>query len=590
MEKTTLAIILLGVVTLYITQWIRIEVTALLSLTSLVVFGILTPQEALSGFANEATVTVGAMLVLSAGLVRTGVIDYVTDALERAGSLWAAGVPLLVGLLAAAMSAFMNNTPVVVLLIPVVLSLCRRFGMVPSKLLIPLSYFAILGGTTTLIGTSTNILVHSIHQHAGGDGFGMFEFTKMGLCYLAVGTAYLVIFGGRLLPVRTSLAQLLEPKERTSFVTELWLPPSESFQERSIAELFGSASSTRVLQLVRQEEVTFAPPPETPLRGDDTLLVEISADDLSRMTARGDVEFGSAVADDQRVVISRTDVTILEAVVVPGSRFVNQEVRDIGLTRTYGIQVLAVRRMGHHHQYRIRGMRLLVGDVLLIQGDARALHALKESGDALLVEGVEHTMRDHAKVPIAVATMVAVVTLAAFEVLPISILSVAGVAALLLTRCLQVPDAMRALDATVLLLLAGTIPLGLALQKTGMAADVANGVLGFAGAYGPVVLVSAFYLLTSLFTEFLSNNASAVLLAPIALGIAQGASIDPKPLLVAIAFGASASFATPIGYQTNTLVMGPGGYRFRDYLKVGLPLNLILWITASLLIPWFWPL
>jgi di/tricarboxylate transporter len=303
-----------------------------------------------------------------------------------------------------------------------------------------------------------------------------------------------------------------------------------------------------------------------------------------------------AVDDQPPPARTGVDLRIAEAVVTPTSQFVGRRVRSLGLSRRHGVQVLAIRRLGRQHHTQLRDLRLHAGDVLLVQGEPAHLRNVHEEGDFLLIEGVERTLTFPERAPLAAGILAAVVLLAALGVAPIVLLALAGVGAMLATRCLATRDALRAVDPEVVLLLAGTIPLGLALEQAGLAARAAEWMVRIAGtdvagtAAGGVLLVGALYLLTSLLTEVLSNNAAAVLLTPIALGVAAQAGVDPKPLLVAIAFGASASFATPIGYQTNTLVMGPGGYRFADYLRVGVPLNALMAVTATVLIPVFWPL
>lgn len=597
MSDVTLLLVVVGAaVVLLVTQLVRTEVTALGVIAVLALTGLLSPGDALAGFSSPATITVAAMLVLSAGLEKAGVVDAVAARLLGLGSRGEGGedcgarLLLVLAVPTAIFSAFMNNTAIIALMIPVTLTLGRRLSVPSSRLLLPLSYVSILAGTATLIGTSTNILVHSLARSAGHEGFGMFEFSGMGLLYLVVGGAYTMLLAPRVLPQRHALGEVMPEAAEGRFVTEVTIPPDSSLVGRTLSALLQGAEPVVVLELVREEEATLRPDPETTLRGGDALIIEASAKAVHALLERRGVEAGTGLEDTERVVLSRTDLRMVEAVVTPGSRLRNRRVSELGLFRLYGVQVLAVRRLGRHHQYQIRRWRLRAGDVLLVLGPPGSLRLLQEEGDVLLVQGVGSTLVFPRKAPLAVAILAGVVALAALGVAPIEHLAIAGAALMLLTNCMDTNDATRALDPTVLLLLAGTIPLGLAMEQTGLAASIAHTVMDTAGAWGPVALVSGLYLLTSVLTEVLSNNATAVLLTPIALQLATQAGLDPKPLLVAIAFGGSASFATPIGYQTNTLVMGPGGYRFGDYLRFGLPLNLIMWITATLLIPVFWSL
>ncbi len=590
METGFLIALLVVALALFVTQVVALEVVSLGLIGVLALSGILTTSEALSGFSSSATLTVAAMLVLSAGLERAGVVDWTSAQLER----WAGGgrvrLLLVLGTTTAALSAFMNNTPVVALMIPVALTLGRRSDVVPSKLLIPISYFSILGGTCTLFGTSTNILVDSLYRDAGGPGFGVFEFAKIGVLYLVVGSVYVLAVSGWLLPARVALSQMLGAAGGGTFVTELAIPVGSPFVGRTLGGLFAGPGDVRVLELIRGEEPTLAPDAASVIEAGDALLLEGNARDIHNTASRDGFQFGTVVADDERVRITRLDLRVAEAVITPNSRFVGRKVRELGLGRQLGVHVLAVRRLGREHHVHVREWRLRSGDVLLVQGEPRSLAAVNESGDALLVLGVDRTLTFPRKAPVAIAILAGVVLLATVGAAPIVVLALLGAGLMLLTRCLSTADAMRAVDPAVVLLLAGTIPLGLAMEKTGLAAQLAEQIVAFAGGYGPVVVVSVLYLVTSVLTEVLSNNAAAVLLTPIGFGLAAQLGVDPKPLLVAIAFGASASFATPIGYQTNTLVMGPGGYRFGDYLRIGVPLNLLTWIAASLLIPLMWPL
>ncbi|HRV80200.1 MAG TPA: SLC13 family permease, partial [Planctomycetota bacterium] len=512
-------------------------------------------------------------------------------------------------------SAFMNNTPVVALMIPVALTMARRAKVAPSRVLLPLSYFSILGGTCTLFGTSTNILIDALYRQGGGPGFGVFEFTPLGLVFVGVGLVYVLLFAPRILPERTALADLLAIQAPGRFITEVILKPGSRYLGMTLGTAFPENRDVTTLQLVRGEEAMLKPKPDFVLEAGDVLYVESTARNLHHIFQDPELERGTAVADEERVPIfsllagdfpsdpaalglqdspsteriQSVDLRIAEAVVTPASRFVDRPVRSLGLSRKHGVQVLAIRRHGKQHQYQLRDLRLSAGDVLLVQGEPTSLRLIHEEGDFLLVEGVEKTLTFPEKAPLAVGILMAVI-MAALGVAPIVFLALAGIGAMLATRCLDMRAAVRAVEPEVLLLLASTIPLGIAIQKVGLASQAAGGLIHLVGEANPWWVVATLYLITSFLTEIVSNNATAVLLAPVALGAAAHLGIDPKPLLIAVAFGASASFATPIGYQTNTLVMGPGGYKFRDYLKFGLPLNLLMALTASILIPWIWPL
>jgi di/tricarboxylate transporter len=586
--QTALLLFLLGVaLLLFVTQWVPLEVTSLGLILALALSGILTADEALSGFSSPATVTVLAMLVLSAGVERAGVVDTVAARLASLARGSTRRLLLALALPAVAFSAFMNNTPVVALLIPVALTLARRTKQAPSQVLLPISYFSILGGTCTLIGTSTNLLVDGLSRASGGPGIGMFELTPLGLVYMGVGSAYLLVFAPRLLPQRTGFAELISATAPGHFVAELVVPPASSLDGRTVAAAFPGGGDVRLLEVVRGEEPILQPGGEFVLRAGDVLFVESTARSLHQLLAGTSLELGQIAAEglDAR----RVDLSIAEAVITPTSGFTGWHVRDLGLARRRGVLVLGVRRLGRFHQARLQDLRLRAGDVLLVQGEARALHLLQEEGDVLLIEGVERELTFPRRAPVALGTLLAVVVLASLGVAPVVLLALGGVAVLLATRCIDPRSALRAVDPAVLLLLAGTIPLGLALERVGLATRAAGWVVELLGERHPVLLVGGIYVLTSLLTTLLSNTATAVLLTPLVLGLADQLGVDARPLLVAVAFGASACFASPIGYQTNAMVMGPGGYTFRDYVRLGLPLNLLLAVLTAWLIPVLWP-
>ncbi len=592
MEQTLYLIILTGAVILFATRWLPYEATAALIMGSLALTGILTPAEAFSGFSNPAMITIAAMFVLSAGLIRTGALEFLIRLLRR----WSKGsLPRLIVMLAIVVglsSAFMNNTPVVVMIVPVALALARQNNIKPSKILLPVSYFAILGGTCTLIGTSTNLLVNEVYLAHGGPGFGIFEFAPLGICYFVLGTLYIFLTYKRILPDRASLSSLLPEDRGATFVTELSVGPEAALVGKAISDVLPpSGKDVHLLEIVRGEQVLFAGVAlDESVEPGDSLIVEGTPQGIASFIERNGVRIASVVEDEKRVEVRTMDLAIVEAVVLPDSPFVGRAISTLGLNRLYGVKVMAIQRHGLQHRYHLRGMRVKGGDVLLLQADSRGLGALRETGAVMIVEGVDRLIVESARAPLALGVLLSVILVASVGLAPLSVVALCGAGVLLATKCLRPKEAIAALDAPVLLLIAGSIPLGLGLEKTGLAEMLANAVPGLLGGMGPVAVLSGFYAITSLFSSFISNNATALLMAPLAINVAAALGVDARPFLMAIAFGASASFATPVGYQTNLIVMGPGGYTFGDYFRFGLPLNILLWIAATILIPVFWPL
>lgn len=592
MEQIVYTLILIAAIVLYATRWLPIEATAGLVIGALALSGTLSVGQALSGFSNPATVTIAAMFVLSGALIRTGALELLVRLLRAGAGNSVPRLMVMLALVVGVASAFLNNTPVVVMLVPVVLALARQNDVKPSKLLLPVSYFAILGGTCTLIGTSTNLIVDQAARAYGGEGFTIFEFAPLGICYFLLGSLYILFAYRRFLPDRAPLSSMLPADRGATFVTELVVGAEAPLVGKAMRDVLPpDRKEVHLIEVVRGEHVIFAVTAmDLVVEPGDSLIVEGTPQGITRFIEGHGVRIASVVEDEKRVEVRSMDLSIVEAVVLPDSPFVGRSVATLGLNRLYGVKVMAIQRHGLQHRYHLRGMRLKGGDVLLLQSDRRGLDALRETGSVMVVEGVDQLVIQTARAPVAVGVLLGVIAVASLKLAPLAVIAIIGVGVLIATGCLRPREAIDALDAPVLLLIASTIPLGIGMEETGLARLIVNAVVGALDDVGPVAVLSGFYLLTSVFSSFLSNNATAVLMAPIAVGVANALGVDTRPFLLAIAFGASASFATPVGYQTNLIVMGPGGYTFGDYFRFGLPLNILLWIAATILIPVFWPL
>ncbi len=643
-EMIILAVLVVVASYLFLTDWLATETTSALVIATLALTGILDTGEALSGFASTATLTVGAMFVISGGLLRTGALEIVTIGLARFSGGSPRRLLILLGGVIPLASAFMNNTPVVVMMAPVVLSLSQRFRIQPSKLLIPLSYFAVLGGTITLLGTSTNILVDDLYRAAGGPGFNLLTFTPLGLVFTVAGGIFVVLTSQKLLPDRAPAGGLGEGRhQRTPFVAELIVEKMSPLLGKNVGELFNEAAGVQfsrrrserhhrrlthlrralhsngesaqerieLLELLRDGRPYRARRPQPSRFG---LVRRFEAQEAESLRIQeGDVlvicgappliarfnetysgfatEPGqSAPPHANRSASASPASRIVEAVILPESVAIGRQLAQLEFEDSHQVQVLGLQRRGGQRRVGPRQALLHSGDVLLLQGTRSGLHAVSELYNLLIVEGVESAIVRHGKNRLALLIMGAVILLASLTAIPIVILALGGAALMVATRCLRADEAMSSLDGATLLLLAGTIPMGIAMQKTGLAQLLVDQLVSLAGQVSPVVMLSLFYLFTSLLTQLISNNAVAVLLTPIALSLATTLQVNPQPLLMTIAFGASASFMTPMGYQTNAIVRGPGGYTFGDYLRIGIPLTVIMWALATVLIPIFWPL
>jgi di/tricarboxylate transporter len=580
--------VIIGTVVLFVTGKLRFDVIALCVLGALLVLGLIRPDQALYGFASPATATVAAMFVLSAGLVRTGLVQWLARRIDRLAGKGEFRLVLVLCAVIAGLSAFVVNTATVAFFIPVAIVLARARKISPARVLMPLSFASQFGGVCTLIGTSTNILVNSIAVSHGMDAFGMFEFAPLGLVMAAAGIVYLLVVGHCLLPRRRRQIQQIDKYRLADYLAELRVTSksplagqtwedSEAIQDKDL----------QLIKLLRAETATWRPN-RTKIESGDILLVHGHVDRLIALAEKFKLESRAQVTLSDKQ-LSSDEVQLVEALVPPRSSLAGRPMGDSDLRRRFGLIPLAVQRRGRVLRDRLARIRLGGGDTLLLQGDRKGVERLMRSSDLIVTNELTELYFRKDRAVLALLLLAAVVALAALKIVPILVAAIIGALVMILSGCLTVEEAYRAIDWKVIFLLGGILPLGLAMEQSGAAGWLAGGALGFSSAHGPLLVLAILYITTAVLTEIMSNNAAAVLLAPIALSMAAAMGADARPFLVAITFAASTSFATPVGYQTNTMVFAPGGYRFADFTKLGGPLNLVFWALAVLLIPVIWP-
>jgi di/tricarboxylate transporter len=576
-------------VVLFVTEKFSTDIVAILVMVVLLVSRVLTPAEGLAGFANTATITVGAMFVLSAGMFRSGAVNFVGRGLGRLAR-HSSGLMLFVLMVGVGvLSSFLNNTAAVAILIPVVIVVARRADTSPSKLLMPLSFASMFGGMCTVLGTSTNILASAISEQAGLGAFGMFEFTKLGVIFFAVGVTYMMTVGRKLVPDHRGRGDLTTSFGLGDYLTDLILQADS----KSVGKALESAPLVKDLGIevlqIRRGEDTLRPTPETVLCENDVLRIQGNLRTINELKDRAGVAFGMSVKwrDED---LQSTDTRLVEAVVGPSSPLAGKSLAESRLRENFGASVLAVRQHGTLRHSEFENITLMPGDTLLIDVPNDQIEHLTEQRVFLVVSRAGIPRFNWPKAAKALAIVVSVVVVAATGLLPIVAAAATGALAMVLSRCISTDEAYGAIEWNVLFLLAGMLSLGAAMEKTGASTMLAEGMVNAVGGFGPIALLAAFFGATMLLTEVMSNNATVALLLPIAITTAHSIDANPRTFMFAVVFAASSSFMTPVGYQTNTMIYGPGQYRFVDFVRVGAPLNLIFWILGVLLIPWFWPL
>ena len=584
-----LAIILLAVF-LFVTERFSIDTVSILIMVLLMITGILTPAEGFAGFSNPATITVGAMFVLSAAIFKSGALNNVGTMLTRIGRQNYFLCLLAIMLFSGTLSAFINDTAVVALLMPVVIQVARDTRISPSLLLMPLSFGALMGGVCTLIGTSTNILVSGIAQQQGEDPISMFEMTPAGVCFLIAGTLYMLFVGRFLLPDRPVKESLTESYDMGDYLTEVELLPTS----RSVGYSIQNSQLVKdldieIIQIVRGEGKRFKAYPTSVLQAHDVLKVRCDVEKLKKLKDEEGVELKPDVKfQDEDLGTHATK--LYEAIVTPNSSLQGKSLKELNFRSYYdGASVLAIRHREEILHEKLTHTRLSAGDVLLIAADVPQLDKLRDNDDLLIISETERPTFSYKRI-IAVLTIVAgVVGVAASGLASIVLTATVGVVVLVLLNLISTEEAYKSIEWKVIFMLAGVLTMGAALEKTGAAVLLSDLIIDTVGVWGPHAVLSAFFFISFMSTNFMSNNATAALLAPIAIAAGHSMGVSVRPLLMAITYAASLSFMTPMGYQTNTMIYSPGNYRFKDYLRVGTPLNLLLWLLGSLIIPYFFP-
>ncbi|QCJ48525.1 SLC13 family permease [Haloprofundus sp. MHR1] len=602
------SLVILAALVLFATEPVPVDITALGVMVTLMLVqpvtealasvGLLAAplvmisvEQGLSGFASQATLTVLAMFILSDGVQRTGVVQILgakIAAVTRESESRQLGA--VIGVVAP-ISGFINNTAAVAILLPMVTDLAERGRNSPSKLLLPLSYASMFGGTLTLIGTSTNILASDIFDRLGYEPFSMFEFTGLGVVVTLVGTAYLLTVGRYLTPARIRpQSDLTEEFEMAEYLTEVLVREDSPLVGQRVQDaLVETALDVDLLQLIRDGDVFLEPLGPKEIQAGDVFAVRTDRDTLIELLDVEGLDLVPVRVDEETLEAGEGGQNLVEVVVAPQSALVGESLSSIGFRQRYDATVLALRRGGELIRRRMDDVALQVGDTLLVQASTESVERLDRNRDFIVAQEVERRDFRESKIPVAVGIVALVVAVAALTPIPIVVSALAGALAMVATRCLKPTEIYEAVQWDVIFLLAGVIPLGVAMQETGADQLLADFVVASAAALPMLGVLALFYVVTALLTNVISNNASVVLMVPVAVEAATQIGANPLSFVIAVTFAASTAFMTPVGYQTNLFVYGPGGYKFTDYLRVGAPLQLLFAVVTTLGITVFFP-
>lgn len=581
--------LLIVAIILFSYEKIPFDITALILLSILLATGVLTPEEGFSGFSNTATITIAAMFILSEGIRRTGALNDVSDYIATLGQKDARVGQLIIMIIVGVISGFINNTAAVAIFIPVIISVSRSMDISASRLLMPLSFASMFGGVCTLIGTSTNILVSSIAQERGMGAFSMFEFAPMGIIFFITGFLYMFTMGNKLIPKRRGEGDLTQDYQMQEYLTDVIIEEDYEWIGYPISEapIFKNLDLD-LIRVFKESGRSDNKQSKNRIEEGDVLRIRGSAKEIDKLMRRDEVSLKPTKKWYDIDLRQGTDA-LVEAIVAPNSSLVQKTIGDVDFPERFGAVVLAIRHHGELQQEDLSNIKLEGGDSLLLSLNKDRIREVQNDSSFVIASKVGVERYRSNKMPIALAILAMVVGLAAFGILPIVVTAVIGVVLMNLTGCLTTEEAYNAVNWKVIMLLGGIIPLGIAMDKTGAAQLLSETLINYLGALGPTAIVSGFFLLSMMLTNLISNQATAVLLAPIAIDTASSIGISAQPLLMAVTFAASLSFMTPVGYQTNTMIYGAGQYKFTDFTKVGTPLNVIFWVLGTIFIPIFWP-
>ena len=593
-------ILTLGVLTTaliaFIFEWFPVDLTAIMVAIVLMLFGLVTPEEGIAGFGNTATVTVMAMFILSAGVAKTGAIQVLRDLLLEWGGKNTFQQIIVMGGIVGPVSAFINNTAVVAIFIPVIEDFAKKQGTASSKLLMPLSYASILGGTLTLIGTSTNILASSLSAKLGLGEFSLFQFSQLGLIVFAIGLLYIAIASPRILHGRHSQKSgvLSEEYEIKDYVTEVVVSRDSSLIGQTLRQSgIQRKYDVDVLEIIHKGVHFPQPIADKVIKSGDILLVRGSKDVLIQLKAERGIEILPDVKFNQEQLeteLNTGEEKIAEVLILSNSRFIGATLKDLRFRQRRNATVLAIRRGEEVLRERLGKVPLRFGDLLLVQGPKQSFLGLQTSRELLVLEQKDVDNLRIDKANIAIAICLSVIAASAFNLTPILVSALAGVVAMVLTSCLKPGEIYGAVRWDVIFLLAGLIPLGTAMQNSGATEYLAKPILFIGSNLSGYWILLFFYLITTILTSILSNNAAVLLMIPIGVQVAQTLDLNPFAIMFAVTFAASNSFMTPIAYQTNTMIYGPGGYRFMDFVRLGTPLSAIVGLITPALIIWLYGL